>query len=165
MINDDLTYRIVPADYGNPLHAAVIVQLLDEYARGPTGGGAALSETVKKNLVPALAHCGNATSAIAFVDDQPVGLLNAFQTLSTFRAQPLLNIHDIVVSEKWRRLGIARRLLQFIEQIARERGCCKLTLEVLEGNRGAQALYGELGFSSYSLREEFGNALFWQKEI
>lgn len=163
MTNDDLTCRIVPADYDNSLHAAAIVQLLDEYARGPSGGGAALSDAVRKNLVPALACCGNAISIIALVEDEPLGLLNAFQTLSTFRAKPLLNIHDIIVSEQWRRRGIARQLLQFIEQIARERGCCKLTLEVLEGNRGAQALYREVGFSGYSLLPEMGRAVFLQK--
>jgi hypothetical protein len=32
--------------------------------------------------------------------------------------------------------------------VARQRGCCKITLEVLEGNAVAQASYGKFGFAA-----------------
>lgn len=159
--NEDII--VVRADYANPRHAQAIVELLDAYARGASGGGEPLPETVKQTLVPALAACASASTFLAYCGDIAVGIANAFETLSTFRAQPLLNIHDLAVDEQWRRRGIARLLLQAVEQHARERGCCKLTLEVLEGNRGAQTLYRDIGFEDYSLKEEFGRALFWQK--
>jgi ribosomal protein S18 acetylase RimI-like enzyme len=54
-------------------------------------------------------------------------------------------------------------MLARAEAIARERGCCKMTLEVLEGNRTAQALYKSLGFAGYELDPEMGKAMFWQK--
>lgn len=154
---------IVRADYANAAHAQAIIALMDEYARGASGGGEELPGEVKARLVPALARYASASSLLAYCGDAAVGLLNAFETLSTFRARPLLNIHDVIVAEPWRGRGIARLLFQSIEQHALARGCCKLTLEVLEGNRSAQKLYRDLGFAEYSLKEEFGQALFWQK--
>ncbi len=163
MKNPDQSIRITVADYADPQHAAAIVSLMDHYARGASGGGEPLPEAVKARLVPALAASATARSWLAYCGDVPTGLLNAFETLSTFRALPLLNIHDLVVDEQWRRRGIARQLLHAVEAHARDRGCCKLTLEVLEGNCGAQALYRDLGFDDYSLHADFGRALFWQK--
>lgn len=156
---------IVVVDYASPAHATALVTLLDHYARGGSGGGQALAHDVKARLVPALARYSNALSLLAYAGDTPIGLVNAFETLSSFRALPLLNIHDIVVHEQWRGRGIATALMQALEQHARARGCCKLTLEVLEGNVGAQQLYRAQGFAGYSLKEEFGQALFWQKNL
>jgi len=44
-------------------------------------------------------------------------------------------------------------------------GCCKLTLEVLEGNTVARAAYQACGYSGYELNPEIGKALFWQKKL
>lgn len=157
-------WQIIRADYSNAAHARAIVELLDEYARGPSGGGKPLSEQVKVELIPALQRTPCALTLLAFAEDAaPIGLLNAFETLSTFRARPLINIHDIAVTASWRRRGIGRALIEALEKIARERGCCKLTLEVLENNLSAQALYRELGFEGYRLQENFGYAHFLQK--
>ncbi len=162
-MNQKSVVEVVRADYRDASHAAIIVQLLDEYARDPMGGGEPLADAVKARLVPALSACTVASSFIASIDGQPAGLLNGFETLSTFRAQPLFNIHDVAVAATFRRRGVARSLFDAAERYALARGCCKLTLEVLEGNTGARALYGELGFSGYSVSPETGCALFMQK--
>ena len=52
-----------------------------------------------------------------------------------------------------------------IEQHAREIGCCKVTLEVLEGNHPAKKAYSQAGFAAYELDPEAGQALFWQKKL
>ncbi len=157
--------HIVQADYTDSVHAKAIVFLLDEYASGPSGGGEPLAHSVKAELIPALQRMPSAISLLAYVGDEVIGLLNAFETLSTFKAKPLINIHDIAVTASWRRKGVGRALMLHIENIARTRGCCKLTLEVLEKNVSAQALYRELGYEGYQLQEEFGRALFWQKGL
>lgn len=165
MVDSTHAWQIVRADYGNAMHARAIIELLNEYASGPSGGGEPLSEEVKAALIPALQHSTCALTLLAFLGDEPIGLLNAFETLSTFRAKPLINIHDLAVTTSWQRKGVGRALMLEVENIARERGCCKVTLEVLENNLAAQALYRELGFEGYQLQEEFGRALFWQKMI
>lgn len=157
--------RAVPADYANPAHAAAVVMLIDEYAADPVGGGEPLPPAVKARLIPALQASPAAFTLLAYADERPVGLVNGFETLSTFVARPVINMHDVVVTADWRRRGVARFLLEAVEQLARERDACKLTLEVLEGNRVAQRLYRDMGFTAYSLRPEFGVAQFWQKSL
>jgi ribosomal protein S18 acetylase RimI-like enzyme len=61
--------------------------------------------------------------------------------------------------------GISKKLLQKSEEIAKSLGCCKLTLEVLEGNTTAQAAYKASGFAGYELDPQMGKALFWQKKL
>lgn len=163
MIDSTHAWQIVRADYGNAMHACAIIELLNEYARGSSGGGEPLGEEVRATLIPALQRSTCVLTLLAFLGDEPIGLLNAFETLSTFRAKPLINVHDLAVTTNWQRKGVGRALMMEVENIARERGCCKLTLEVLENNLSAQALYRELGFEGYRLQENFGYAHFLQK--
>jgi len=51
------------------------------------------------------------------------------------------------------------------EKIARESGCCKITLEVLEGNHVARAAYSAFGFKGYELDPKMGKALFLEKKL
>jgi ribosomal protein S18 acetylase RimI-like enzyme len=56
-------------------------------------------------------------------------------------------------------------MLDKLEEIARSKGCCKLCLEVLEGNVRAQKVYKSFGFASYQLDPSMGKALFWNKKL
>lgn len=156
---------IIIADYQNPTHQKAIVDLLDDYARDPMGGGTGLSNSVRQALIPALIAQPNALSILAFDTETPVGLINCFQTLSTFQAKPLLNIHDVAVAADYRGQGIGTMMLNKVEQVAHQRGYCKLTLEVLEGNQIAKNAYRSFGFQSYELNPELGQALFWEKKL
>ena len=160
-----MSIDVVRADYRSPDHAALIVDLLDAYARDPMGGGEPLRAEVRSGLVGALARLPHASSLIAFADGEPAGLANCFEGFSTFAARPLINIHDFVVLEAYRGRGISQAMLRAIELLARERGCCKITLEVLSGNRAARAAYEKYGFRDYVLDERAGTALFWQKSV
>ena len=156
---------IRPADYADPADARALVALMDLYARDPAGGGRPLPAEVLARLPEELARRPQAVSLLAFVEGEPAGLLNAFEGFSTFAGRPLLNIHDIVVAQPFRGRGLAGRLLAGAERIARARGCCKLTLEVLEGNAAARGAYERAGFAGYSLDPAMGQALFWQKVL
>lgn len=142
-----------------------ILQLLDCYARDPMGGGITLPEQVRKNLIPQLQKRRDYLGVIVFRDVQPVGLINAFEGFSTFSAKSLMNIHDVIVVPELRGNGLAVRMMTKVEQIARERGCCKLTLEVLSNNIAAQKAYRKFGFAAYELDPGAGQALFWQKQL
>lgn len=157
--------NIIQADLANPPHAAATVALLNEYACDPMGGGAPLPDYTQKNLVAELHKRPNAHVVLAFDSDKPVGLVTAIEGFSTFSCKPLLNIHDAVVTCSYRGKGICRLMLQKAEELALALGCCKLTLEVLEGNRVAQAAYAAFGFGGYELDPAIGRALFWEKKI
>ena len=160
--------KILPADYANPLQAQELVTLLDAYARDPAGGGEPLSEFAKTNLRRELIRRPQAFSVLAFagVDVEnavPVGLVNCIEGFSTFACRPLVNVHDVVVTVSHRGRGVAALMLAEVERIARERGACKLTLEVLSGNASATRLYERVGFAAYQLDPAMGQAQFLQK--
>lgn len=154
---------VVRARYDDPAHAAALLDLLDHYARDPAGGGAPLSDFARGNLVASLAARPFIFSVLAFDGDIPVGLVNAIEGFSTFACKPLVNVHDVVVASSHRGRGIAARLFVEVEAIARERGACKLTLEVLDGNAAAKGLYQRLGFTAYQLDPAMGHAQFLHK--
>lgn len=158
--------RVVRADYNNPVHAAALVAMLDAYASDPMGGSEPLSNFAKEHLVAALAARPQAYSVLAFDgegDDHPAGLVNCIEGFSTFACKPLVNIHDVAVAPGYRGRGIGAKMLALAQDIARERGACKLTLEVLSGNTGAVRLYETFGFASYQLDPAMGTAGFMQK--
>lgn len=157
--------NLVRVDYYNPQQCSDLVLLLDSYARDPMGGGEPLNQFVKDNLVVELSKRDFGLSIIAYIDGQPAGLLNAFEGFSTFACKPLFNVHDIVVLEEFRGLQLSQLLLQELEKIARAKGCCKITLEVLEGNSIAQRAYQKAGFAGYELDPQMGKAMFWQKKL
>ncbi len=160
-----MTLSIVRADYRNPIHAAALIAVLDSYAHDAMGGGEGLSDAAKQHLVDALAQRPHAFSVLAFDGELAVGLVNCFEGFSTFAVKPLVNVHDVAVLPSHRGQGIAQMMMAEVERIAVERGCCKLTLEVLGTNLGAQALYKKLGYGGYQLGAATGVAQFWQKKL
>lgn len=154
---------LLRADYGNPVHARALVELLDTYARDPAGGGHALDDFARSHLVACLAARPQAFSVLAFDGETPVGLVNCMEGFSTFACRPLVNVHDVVVLASHRGLRVGEQMLQLVEQVARERNACKLTLEVLSGNTSAQRLYARIGFNAFQLDPAMGQAQFLQK--
>jgi ribosomal protein S18 acetylase RimI-like enzyme len=149
--------RVVPeialADFADETHRAAIVAVLDSYARDPVGGGKPLAADVRERLVPMLIEHGKSLVLLAFDAGRPVGIATCFLGLSTFAARPLLNIHDLAVVPDVRGRGIGRALLTAAERLAADRGCCKLTLEVLEDNLRARRLYERFGFGDFVIGE------------
>lgn len=157
--------EIVEADFASPDHAETLVTLLGRYAEDPMGGGEPLPERTRTELVPTLHARPGSHALIAYVDGQPAGLLIAFEGFSTFQCRPLLNIHDVMVDAPYRGRGLSTRLLAGAEAVACRLGCCKLTLEVLEGNEPAKASYRKFGFAGYQLDPSMGQAQFWEKKL
>lgn len=153
------------ADYSNKDQAIDIGYLLDAYSQDQMGGSQPLAESIKSNLAFELSKLPHAFSIICYVNNKPAGLVNCFEAFSTFKCKPLINIHDVVVVKEFRGLGLSQRMLSKVEEIAKSKGCCKITLEVLEGNEVAKNSYIKFGFDGYELDPVVGKALFWQKNI
>lgn len=157
--------EIVKVDYKNEQHAKDLVYLLNEYACDPMGGGEPLTANTCDNLARELANIPHAFSVLIYVDGTPAALTNCFEGFSTFSCKPLINVHDICVLKDYRGLGLSQKLLEKVESVAKSRGCCKITLEVLSNNHVAKAAYQKFGFSSYELDPSAGTAVFWQKSL
>lgn len=156
---------VLQASYTNPVHAQAIGRLLNHYAEDPMGGGHSLPLDLLQQLPAELAKRAHAFSVLAFVNGEPAGLINCFEGFSTFACRPLINVHDVVVMSQFRSFGLSQKMLHKVEEIARQRGCCKITLEVLEGNEVAQAAYRKFGFDDSKFDPSYGKMLFWNKTL
>jgi ribosomal protein S18 acetylase RimI-like enzyme len=148
-LDDIMNLHVREADFADPRDCDGLVAVLDSYAADRVGGGRPLSVDVRTRLVPSLRDHPTALVLLAFFGEEPVGLAVCFFGLSTFRALPLLNIHDLAVLPPYRGKGVGRELLRAAEEHARRKGCCKLTLEVQDDNTRAQALYRSFGFGDF----------------
>ena len=157
--------EIRPVDWLKSDESHAVVEVLDSYASHLVGGGVPLSPEVRANLSAELAQRSHAIVLLAWLGGQAVGLVIAFEGFSTFACRPLINIHDLAVLPKFQCRGVGKALMAAVEAEARRRGCCKLTLEVLEHNQHARKLYESVGFASYQLDPTTGRALFLEKKL
>jgi len=157
--------RIIEADLSLPAHQEAVLAMVDAYSRDAMGDGKPLDQDVRAQLIPGLIRHPTTLIFVAFDGEQPVGATVCFIGFSSFAAKPLISIHDFVVLPTSRGKGIGRRLLEAVEAKARELGCCKLTLEVMDKNHQAVRMYQAAGFERYSLQEEAGAAIFMSKPL
>ncbi|MBW2242752.1 MAG: GNAT family N-acetyltransferase [Deltaproteobacteria bacterium] len=157
--------RIELADLGDQHQAAAFLEVLDAYARDPMGGGAPLTDDVRERLVPSLLAHPTSRIWLAWEAERAIGVLVGFLGFSTFRARPLLNVHDLAVVPERRGQRLGEQLLTAAETHARSLGCCKLTLEVQEHNKRARALYKRVGFGHFSPGVEQNPTTFLEKPL
>jgi GNAT superfamily N-acetyltransferase len=160
-----MSVRIVEADLSLAEHQEAVLAMVDAYSRDAMGNGKPLDQDVRKRLIPGLQKHPTTLIFLAFDDVQPIGAAVCFIGFSSFAAKPIINIHDFVVLPTSRGKGIGRRLLEAVEAKARELGCCKLTLEVMDKNHQAVRMYQAAGFERYSLQREAGAAIFMSKPL
>ncbi|MBC2709600.1 MAG: GNAT family N-acetyltransferase [Desulfosarcina sp.] len=157
--------EILEADLKRKDHQKAVVELIDAYAMDPMGNGGPLPVEVKTALIPGLMNHPTTLIFLAFSDGEAIGIAACFIGFSTFAARPLVNVHDLAVLPAHRGNGAGRLLLAGVEQKARELGCCKVTLEVLENNRRARTIYEAAGFSQAHYQAEAGGALLYAKPL
>lgn len=160
-----MSIEIRAADFEQAADAAGYLAVLESYARGRSGGGAPLDPDAKRRLVPALREQPGALVLLALREGTVVGIASCFFGFSTFAARPLLNVHDLAVLPEFQGQGIGGALLAAAEERALARGCCKVTLEVLETNTGARRLYQQRGFRDFELAGVAQRTLFLVKPL
>jgi GNAT superfamily N-acetyltransferase len=157
--------RIVEANLSLRADQEAVLAMVDAYSRDAMGDGKSLDPDVRAQLIPGLRRHPTTLIFLAFDGDQPIGAAVCFIGFSTFAAKPLINIHDFVVLPTSRGKGIGRQLLEAVETKAKQLGCCKLTLEVMDKNHQAVRMYQAAGFERYALQEEAGAAIFMSKPL
>jgi len=139
--------KITPCDYSDPAHLYALAGLINAYIRDEMGGGEPLSAVRQQHLVDGLRQHPTAIVLLAENAGSYCGLLVAFENFATFMAQPMINIHDVIVLKTARGKGVGRQLMNALIAEARQRKACRVTLEVRHDNQVAQSLYKDLGFN------------------
>jgi len=152
--------RFYFCDFDKPEHLHALVSLLNHYMEDPMGDHSPHDETRQSQLIDGLKHQNNAEVLLMFVDDVPAGLATIFINFSTFAIKPYMNIHDVVVLDRFRGRGLGKVLIAELIRISEERGYSKLTLEVREDNPAAQQVYRSMGFKECEPR-----MYFWTKKL
>ena len=66
-----------------------------------------------------------------------------------------MHLLNITVAPPWRRRGHARRLLDELVSVCRQKSADRLWLEVRESNQTAREMYGRLGFATAGIRRGY----------
>ncbi len=98
-------------------------------------------------------------AAMAASDVRVLVALAAGEVVGTARVElasrpygPIAEIRRVVVTQAWRRHGIATRLMEAAEDAARALGTDNLRLTVVSGNAEARRFYERLGYSEFAVR-------------
>lgn len=162
-MNPSNPIKIVKANLNNSREANDYSTMLNSYAMDTMGQGKSLTMDHLQKVVRDLAIMPNASAYLAYVETTPIGFATCFSAYSTFRAKPLLNIHDIAVIAEYRGQGIGRMLLRDIAEDAKQMGYAKITLEVREDNPLADSLYRSEGYQASSVNGEMIQHWFLEK--
>ncbi len=138
--------QIVQVDLKNEKHRTALIHLLNDYMLDEMGIGKQMPDDLGPKIVEGLKkHSGYLGFFVCIAEDF-VALANCNLVFSTWKAKPLINIHDFIVSPEFRKKGVGLFLLKSIENYAKENGYCRINLEVRHDNYKAQNLYKKAGF-------------------
>jgi len=157
MLNDLI---ITELNFNKPEHCRALKVLMNEYITDKMGGGMAYTVEQEELLVHGLNSHPACICLVAVLNKEIVGLLNSFVNFSTFTVKPYINIHDVIVKNKYRNLGIGRQMIEFLTVKAKQLGCSRLTLEVREDNHPARHLYKSMGFNDTTPAQAY-----WIKQL
>lgn len=87
---------------------------------------------------------------VAEMDGTMVGMLVFIPLYSSWQGRKALMIHDLYVRETARGQGTGKALVMEVMRLARDRGCCRVEVNVLEWNGQARAFYEGLGLTHHA---------------
>ena len=152
--------QLIKVDLNNEKHCSTVLQLLSDYMLDEMGIGEAMPSGLGPKIIEGLKKHSAYLGFLVQYDNHFVGMANCNLVFSTWKAKPLINIHDFVVSPRFRNQGVGLFLLNAISDYAKENGFCRINLEVRNDNYKAQNLYKKAGFSECEPPNYF-----WEKRL
>jgi GNAT superfamily N-acetyltransferase len=89
---------------------------------------------------------GESVLFLATSDGHPVGFAQLYPSFSSVELTRVFTLNDLFVVQAGRRVGVASALLRVVEQYAWSCGACRVSLNVVQQNVSAQALYQATGW-------------------
>ena len=151
---------IQQVDLQNKVHCTQLIKLLNDYMNDPMGNNQPMDEALAPRIIAGLQAYSSYLGFFVLAGHQYAGLANCNQNFSTFKAKPLLNIHDFIVAPEFRTIGAGHFLMKGVLDFASRKGFCRVNLEVREDNHAAKSLYQKLGFCECEPLMHF-----WEREL
>jgi len=152
--------KIIQVDLNDKAHCEAVLQLLNDYMMDEMGTGNPMPDNLGPQIIEGLKKHAAYIGFMVSAEGQFAALANCNLNFSTWKAKPLINIHDFIVSPGFRKQGVGLFLLRSIEEYARQKGYCRVNLEVRQDNCNAQNLYKKAGFTECTPPN-----LFWEKRF
>ena len=99
-------------------------------------------QDLRENLFGADPAAG---AVIGYVQGDPVSFAVFYPTFSTSTGKRGLHLDDLFVRPRARGMGIGKKMLGYLANLARERGCARFEWWALEWNERAIAFYEGVG--------------------
>jgi len=142
----------VPEDHGFILS---LVPELTSFGPPPFRDAAELTAVDERFLREALTGHGVAGSIVLVAEDEAgalLGVIHLRPQSDYYLQKDCGHVADLIVAPEARGRGVGKALMAAGERWSRERGFEMMTLHVFVENRGARALYEELGFTAEIVR-------------
>lgn len=150
--------QFIKVDLNNSKHGEKLLGLLNHYMEDEMGIRKSMPEHLGQKIIEGLKQHSAYLGFFVCIGEEFAALANCNLNYSTWQARFLINIHDFIVSPKFRKQGVGTFLLSEIEKYARENKYCKINLEVRNDNVNAKNLYKKVGFTDCE-----PPMYFWQK--
>ncbi len=117
-----------------------------------------LFSKVKDYVITAQEFCemlDNRDSFVFVVENaksQVIGFSTAIIRNGFAQGEKILHISELGVLSKYKRHGIGRKLIEHLEQIAKEHNCARIELNVFNNNEAAKCFYKNMGFNVQNLK-------------
>jgi GNAT superfamily N-acetyltransferase len=153
--------RIWQAQNGDAPH---VVRLLAEF-RDWIGADEPSEEQLRGSVQRLLGDANTVYLLAAEDDADPTGICQVRFRYGVWKTAEDACLEDLFVSDRSRRGGLGRALVEAALEVSRERGCRRIELDTNERNANAIALYESTGFSAQSGREGEGRNLFLRARL
>ena len=147
-------------NFKNVEHQKTLNFLLNSYMSDPMGDYPPHDENQQRQLVEDLGSYPTAFVLFLLYDGKYAGMTTCFVNYSTFKMKPYLYVHDVFVLKEYRGKKLGKALMEQLVSISRERGYCKISLEVRDDNPPAQKLYKNIGFKECEPKMHY-----WEKRL
>jgi GNAT superfamily N-acetyltransferase len=86
----------------------------------------------------------------ATIDEKTVAVASFNDTIRLYLGH-IIRVHDLVVDKPFRGQGIARTLVEYMENIAQEENACALVLDATLTKKDNHTFYEHIGFKPHAL--------------
>lgn len=83
---------------------------------------------------------------IAYIEEYPAGFIQLYPIFSSVKMKPMYILNDIFVDSSYRKIGVAKALIQKAKDICKKQSFEGMILETQTTNKRAQKLYESCGF-------------------